>query len=322
MTTPIGGSTLATTKAVLVPSLKVSNAGEFTLADVDPIGRTEVMIVSKPGGGKTVMATTFPPPFRWIAADGRNSLKSVRWAFQAGITALTRFEDLRAYTPVEDVTKGTYVDNPRAFNEMCDRVDFWFSPEELPKWENGTLVLDSMTSINDWTMNMGLSINQKFPSTSKPLSGSHEINKKALARIVTGQQDYKSSMALMEGWLMDVRGQCAKHNRNLVILCHEFTEQDEEGAVLSYAPQLHGQLRTKVAKDFDDVWWMQVYNGKEFKVQVHADPKHPCKTRWGQVLSKEEPADFRAMMAKVKEFHGIPLTADEKLRIHPPVVKK
>lgn len=298
-----GGSILTETKPVLIPSVPVNADGEFTLADVDPIGRTEVMIVSKPGGGKTVAATTFPPPFRWIAADGENSLKSVRWAYKAGITALKRMEDLVAFKPKEQAGRGTYVDNPTAFNQMCDRVDRWLKPENIGGWE--TLVLDSMTSINDWTMNLGLSINQKYPSTSKPLSGSHDINKKAMARIVTGQQDYKSSMALMEGWLNDVRAECAKHNKNLVILCHEFAETDEEGAILSYAPQLHGQLRTKIAKDFDDVWWMVAYNGKDYKFQVHADPKHPCKTRWGQVLTREEPADYRLLIKKVKEFHGL-----------------
>lgn len=305
MTTPAqGGSILTETKPVLIPSVPVDSRGEFTLDDVDPVGRIEVMLVSKPGGGKTVAASTFPPPFRWLAADGRNALKSVAWAFKAGITAMTDKSQLVGYAPVENVDKGTYVSNPRAFNDCCDRVDRWFSKTEIEKWKGGTLVLDSMTTINGWALNLGLAVNQKLPSTSKPLSGSHKINEQAKARIITGMQDYKTSMAHVEGWIYDVRSMCALHDVNLVVLCHEYGETDEEGNIITYLPMLDGQLRTKLAKDFDDVWWMVAYNGKDFKFQHHADPLHPAKTRWGQVLSREEPADFRKVIAKVKEFHA------------------
>lgn len=300
-----GGSILTVTKPVLIPSMPVGPEGEFTLEDVDPIGSTEAMLVSKPGGGKTVGAATFPPPFRWLAADGRNSLKSVAWAFKAGLTSMTDKKQLVGYVPFENVDKGTYVSNPKAFNDTCDRVDRWFGKDEIDKWRGGTLVLDSMTTINGWAMNLGLVVNKKFPSETKPLSGSHAINEKAKARIVVGQQDYKTSMAHIEGWLYDVRAQCMQHGVNLVVCCHEYAEYDEDGNVLSYLPMLDGQLRTKLSKDFDNVWWMVAYNGKDFKFQVHPDPKHPCKTRWGQVLNREEPADYRQLIKKVREFHGI-----------------
>lgn len=305
MTNPTGHSVLADPKPVLIPAQPVTAAGEFTLDQVDPLGDIQVMLVSKPGGGKTVAAATFPPPFRWVAADGQNALKSVVWAFKAGLTSMTDPKQLVGYAPVEIPDKGTYVANPRAFNDMCDHVDRWFQKGEIDKWRGGTLVLDSMTTINGWAMNLGLVVNKKFPSESKPLSGSHAINEKAKARIVTGQQDYKTSMAHVEGWLQDLRASCMKEKVNLVILCHEMAETDDDGNVLTYLPMLDGQLRTRVPKDLDDVWWVVAYNGKDFKFQVHSDPKHPAKTRWGQCLNREEPADFRLLLKKVKEFHGI-----------------
>lgn len=302
------GYTTAKVVARATPAQEAERAKLFTLADVDPIGRTEAMIVGRPGTGKTVLASTFPAPFRWLAADGPTCIKSLRWAFKAGKTSLARMEDLVAYAPVEEAGTGVYADKPNAFNLMTDMIDYWFSPEHVESWIGGTLVIDSLSEVNDWALNIGLDLNSQLPTPSKPLSGSHSINKKAKLRIVTGKQDYKSAMALMQGFLNDVRVQCSRHNRNLVILCHEYhlyegTGEDEH--LIGIKPYLHGQLRDMIPKSFDDVWYTQVYNGKDFKVQLHADPLRDAKTRWGQLLAKEEPADYRELIKKVRTYHNL-----------------
>lgn len=291
--------------------LKVSRDDEFTMADVDPIGRTEVMIYGPPGCGKTVMAATFPKPFRWLAADGQNALKSVRWAIKAGKSTITDLvNDMRGYVPHEVYQgKGMYVDTPKAFHDMNDRIDRWFSKEDVDTWQ--TLVIDTATELDEWSLNLGLKLNNQLPTANKPLSDSHKINTTAKARIIVGQQDYKSSQALFYGFMNDLRGGCAAHNKNLVVLCHEYVETDDDGNVMRYLPLLNGQLRQRLPKSFDDLWYMNVYNGKDFKIQMHPDPRHPVKSRWGQVFMKEgQPvkevdADFRSMMAEVRKFHGL-----------------
>lgn len=300
--------TSAVPKTVLVPGQPAEVGWQYSLADVDPIGRSEVMIVGRPGSGKTVLAATFPPPFRWLAADGKTSLKSVRWAMQAGRTSFTNPDDVMAYSPSEDLDKGVYPTTPAAFNKMTDMIDHWFSKDQVDKWQ--TLVLDSFTEINEWALNMGLSMNMQFPSTSKPLSGSHKINQAAKVRLITGQQDYKSAMGLIEGFITDVRSNCSKHSKNLVVVCHEYVEdmEDDSGArkVLSIEPLLIGQLRQRIVKSFDDVWYMRVYQGAtgpDIKVQVHADPLRVAKTRWGDILKREEDPDYRKLIATVKKFH-------------------
>lgn len=225
-------------------------------------------------------------------------------------------KDLVAYAPSEDYTKEYYQASPQAFNKMTDMVDFWFSPGEVEKWEGGTLVIDSASQVNQWAMNMALSINAQLPSPSKPLSGSHSINLKAKLNIIQGKQDYKSAMALFETFITDIRLQCARYNRNLVLLCHEHLEEerDEDAGsvrVVGVKPALYGQLRDTLPKSFDDVWYMQVYNGKEFKVQVHADPIRDAKTRWGGFLKKEEPADYRILIQKVRDYHALSKAAFE-----------
>lgn len=307
-----GFSTIKETKVKLTPSQQAELDKQFTLEEVDPLGRTEVLIYGPPGSGKTVLAATMEPPFRWIAADGQNSLKSVRWAYTKGLTSIKDLRsDLVGYVPSEDfAAKGSYVHNAQAFNRMQDMIDFWFSSDEVGKWK--TLVIDSATELNDWTINLGLGLNAQLPSPQHPLSSSHTTNMKAAARVLTGQQDYKSAMALFEGWLSDTRGLCARHDKALAVLCHEWTEEREREdgtmTVIRRQPLLTGQLRTKVSKNFDDVWYMVVRSqgGKmDVKVQVHEDSMVIAKTRWGDVLDKLEEPSYQAMLAKVKKYHNL-----------------
>lgn len=306
----IGSSVILTpsTPTRLTPAMAAEVGELFTLADVDPIGRSEVLIYGSPGSGKTVTAATFPPPFRWVAADGQSSLKSLRWAVKAGLASFTDLTQLVAYAPAESI-KGRYIDKPRAFNQMTDMIDYWFKPEQVEGWS--TLVLDSFTEINSWALDLGLDLNNQFPTPNKPLSTSDKINRQAMTRIITGQQDYKSAMGLIEGFLRNVRVECAKHDKNLVILCHEWQDtaegQDGQTVVTAVRPLLIGQLREKVSKDFDDVWHMEKYSkaaGIEVKVRMHGDNKVLAKSRWGTVMPREVDADYRKMIAEVKKFHA------------------
>lgn len=306
-----GGSfiTSETTPTKLSPSMAAQVDELFTLEDVDPIGRTEAMIYGPPGSGKTVMAATFPPPFRWVAADGKSSLKSIRWAFKEGLTSFKDLKDIVAYAPTE-TPKGRYIAKPQAFNLMQDMIEYWFKPGQVDKWQS--LALDSFTEINMWALDLGLDLNQIYPSTSKPLSTSDRINRQAMTRLITGKQDYKSAMGLIEGFLRNVRTDCARHGKNLIILCHEWrdTEENSDGneIITSIRPLLLGQLRDKVSKDFDDVWHMEKYNkanGIEVKVRVHGDNKTMAKTRWGTVMPREVEPDYRKMIETVRKYHGL-----------------
>ena len=307
--TEIKGITTGNVQARAIASQQAEIEKQFTLDQVDPVGRTEAMIVGAPGTGKTVLAGTFPGPFRWLAADGETCIKSLRWAFKDGHMSITDMKQVVAYTPAE--TEGIYPDKPNAFNLASDMIEHWFSEADVGKWEGGTLVIDSLSEVNEWSMNVGLDLNSQFPSVSKPLSGSHAINKKARLRIVTGMQDYKSAMALTQGFINDIRAQCAKHNRNLVILCHEFPEYEGKGddeRLIAIKPYLHGKLRDTLPKSFDDVWFMSTYmkgTGTEYKVQLQADHLRKAKTRWGSIMAREEEADYRTLIKKVRAYHGL-----------------
>jgi hypothetical protein len=299
------------TPTVNMPGAPAQSDALFTLDDVDPIGRTEAIIYGPPGSGKSVFAATMPPPLRWIAADGEPSLRSVKWAYKKGLSALRSPKDLVAYAPAED-KKGRYRGPAQALNRTTDMIDYWFSPDQLPLWEGGTLVLDSFTEINEWALNLGLDLNVQYPAPAKPLSKSEETNRKAFARIVTGQQDYKSAMGLIDQMFRNVRLECAKHNRNLAVLCHEWTDQAERDdgttTVIAVRPLLIGQLRERMAKDVGDVWHMETYNkgtAIEVKVRVHGDNKVLAKTRWGDCLTREVDADYRKMIATVRTYHGL-----------------
>ena len=298
-----------------MPVLRVAggqsdSSDEITLEDVDPVGRTEVMIYGPPGSGKTVLAGTFPPPFRWMDTD--KGTKSLKWALKAGKLSTRDPKDVVIFRPSETLD-GQYPSRGRgiipAFDQMSDKQDFWFSSGEVDKWQ--TIVVDSFTEVNEWALNKGLYLNVTLPTKEKPLSTSERVNATAKVRLVTGQQDYKSAMGLCEGYITDLRIECEKHGKNLVVICHEYTEEREKDdgtmETVRYMPLLIGQLRQRMAKSFDDIWYTEMSRGaagNEVTVLVHEDARHIAKTRWGDILKRTEPADYRQLIAKVRQYHN------------------
>lgn len=307
--TPVaeGYSTLPKTTAKVVGSGKAETDKLYSLADVDPIGSTfEGLWWGPPKSGKTCAAATLPPPFRWLDAD--RGLKSVRWAYQAGLTQMKDpAKDLIAYRPIEGENPQGYV-KAAALDRATDMLDHWFSPADVNNWQ--TLVIDSFTEVNDWAINKGLELNARLPSDKKPLSRSHATNLQAFARLLTGQQDYKSAMAMIERFLYEVRIKCAEHGKNLITICHQWIEEerDEDGnrRILQYEPLLIGQHRERLPKSFDDVWFFEVFakgGAPEIKARVHKDPLHYCGTRWGAFLPSSVPPHFPTVVEMVKAFH-------------------
>lgn len=297
------------TPVLRIPAMKSDSSDEITLDSIDPVGRTEVMIYGPPGSGKTVLAGTFPPPFRWLDTD--KGTKSLVWALKAGKMSTRDPKQVVIFRPRETLD-GQYPSRGRgvvpAFDQMSDKLEFWFSPAEVNNWQ--TLVIDSFTQVNEWALNKGLYLNAQLPSTDRPLSKSELTNAKAKVRLITGEQDYKSAMGLCEGFITDVRIECDKHNKTLVVLCHEWIEQREKDdgtmETVKYMPLLIGQLRQRLVKDFDDVWYTEMNrkaSGNEVTVMVHEDPRHIAKTRWGDILQRTEPADYRLLIDKVRKFH-------------------
>lgn len=304
---PSGGSFIGKTgptPVIKLPTQKAEVDKQYSLEDIDPIGRSEVLIYGAPGSCKTVLASTFPPPFRWI--DGDYGLKSLRWAFKEGKTALHCLGPhcLKAYRPIEE---GTYPVNPQALDKTADMVDFWFGKDEVDQWN--TLVIDSATEMNMWAIYKGLHLNGQLPDPKRALSVSDSVNERAKSLLLTGQQDWKSSQGLFMSLITDIRVECARYKKNLVLICHLWTNnmEDADGniKVASYEPWLIGQLRTRIAKDMDDVWFTELFNGKEPKVQMYSDPRHIAKTRFGQIPGLDKDFDYRKIIEKAKAYHGI-----------------
>ena len=291
-----------------------TSEGDFTLDGVDPVGRTEALLYSAPGTGKTVMAGTFPGPFRWLDTD--RGTKSLVWALKAGKMSVTDPKDVVIFQPHEELD-GQYPKRGNnvtaAFDQMTDKIDYWFSSADVQNWE--TLVVDSFTEINEWALNKGLYLNSTLPERSKPLSRSENINQIAKVRLLTGEQDYKSAQGLCQGFITDVRIACAQHSKNLVVICHEYAETSEDSngnvKVVKYMPMLIGQLRQRLVKDFDDVWYLEMRQTlkdnkmmPEVLARLHGDSLHIAKTRWGAIVSATEPADYRTLVQKVRAYHN------------------
>jgi len=300
-----GGATWGKGPAAIlpVPVGKADVAQIYSLEDVEVLGPGGYVIYGEPGSGKTVLWSTFTPPFRVI--DGDYGLKSLHWAFKSGKSALhcAGRHCIEAYRPIE---KDTYPVQPEALDRMCDMIAHWFSPAEVNNWQ--TLVIDSATEANMWAIYKGLHLNGQLPKPEKSLSVSDSINERAKSLVLTGQQDYKSAEGLFMGAITDIRVDCAKYGKDLVLVCHQWNDTEEKDGVvriIGSRPWLIGQLRTRIVKDFDDVWHTQMYNGKDCRIQMHESPTIIAKTRWGSIPEIEKDMDYRKMMERVRAFHGI-----------------
>lgn len=292
-----------------VPSEPVDEGEFYSLADVDPIGsQFEALFYGAPKTGKTCMAAQWiRPPFRWLDADG--GLKSVRWAVKEGLTQIKDLnKDLIAARPIEQQDDATGYRKAEAFDKTCDIIDHWMN-KDRDNWN--TLVIDSFTEINEWAISKGLVLNASLPSENRPLSGSHKINLKARTRLIVGQQDYKSAQGLCSDFLNDTRVDCTKYGKDLIVICHRWTEEERDEhtgsrRVIAYMPLLIGQLRERMTTAFNDIWYFEMRRGTkgpECHIQFHADAKKYAGTRWGNCLNVTEPAIMKDIIAKVKTYH-------------------
>lgn len=281
----------------------------YSLADVDPLGPFNGLFYGAPGTGKTVFAASLPPPFRWLDLD-RRGIKSIHWAYRQGMTSIKDpKKDLIAYCPTEELV-GHYPNLPKAYDKATDMLDYWVHRDRA-NWE--TLVVDSLTEWNSLAIYKGLHLNGQFPDKKRPLSHSDQINESAREHLLTGEQDYKSAMGVIQSTIDELRSECHMYGKNLICICHEWTQEETDAQgrtiITQYLPLMIGQLRTRVVKSFDDVWRFVMQAGK-VEPLMSGDYRYIAKTRWGNIPDIAKPNDkgivtYGMMLEKVKAFHGI-----------------
>ena len=274
--------------------------------------RLQGLLIGPPGGRKTVTAHGMPAT-RTIDFD--DGLQSVEWAIRAGKLPKTLdeivYETILPKKPGEEGMADM-------LNRACDQVDKWIADEDVDpaKWNKPypqmwkTLIIDSASFMMDAVLGLALKENSRLELSQSLKDAKKGIDAAQLRRglyvVPMRIQDWGSAGSLF----MKAIRQWRSMGKNLIITAHEYAETDDEGRVLSYQPNVVGQLRSKLPAAFDEVWYMKVKAGSRpedapsvvFRTQL--DAKRQAKTRLG-CLDPDEPADFEAIKEKVAKFYGV-----------------
>jgi hypothetical protein len=263
-----------------------------TLADHQIAQRFEGLLWGPPGSGKTVLAHSFPRT-RTLNFDGPSALDSVWWAIKEKIID-KKLEDIVFENIVED-TSGKYgsVKKATALDAASDQIDLWLKD---PNWE--TLIIDSGTELSEATINKGLAANARLGLSKSKEQGTSESMR------VMRVQDWGAAGSLFQQFINWVR----TIDKNIILICHEYTDTDENGSVIQYEPALIGQLRQKITKSFGEVYHLGVSGSRQapvYEMQTAPDPKHVCKTRLG-CLKPIMPASYKALADAISTYYNIP----------------
>lgn len=259
-----------------------------TLADFKPSDGMHVLVYGPPGSGKTVFAHSFP---RTRTLDLDNGMGSVAWAIREGVID-KKLEDVVYETIRErDLDRGV-VQSATALDWATDTLDTWL--EDRDEWD--TLVIDSATALNEMVINKGLEANAKLGISKS------NAQAKSMGIRVMKFQDWGAGMNLFTQFTEWIRSEL--HNKNIVMVCHEYEKTNDSGAVVSVEPALIGQLRQRVAKDFGEVYYAEVTGTKaapKFQLMTKQANRYVCKSRLG-CLPIYVPAHYDSIREIVDEY--------------------
>jgi hypothetical protein len=265
---------------------------------------SKIVIVSKPGVGKTWWAGTWPKPTVLNVDPG-------------GARTYLKRPDIFGHVEFHDYSE----DNkrfPTAFNKVTTHAleiaNEWKKTGE--SYER-TLVLDSMSFLSKLALNK-----------AKPWYSSTKRTKAVKEQIEHHQRvpdtlDYRVAMSFIEDFLGEL---CAINPLRLIVTCHEYQLYDkvilpdgssEMGEVKEILPSVIGQLRERLGAYFDEVWLMTAEKlaNKEGnrKRTIHVLPtlKFASKSRWEGIFPPSLEANADEIIRQVKE-HFKKLTQENK----------
>lgn len=218
--------------------------------------KLKVLCYGGSGTGKTTFASTFPKPYFFD--------------FDGGVLSL-RGRDVE-YDTYTDVYKGK------------ERVksawkDFQAKKDDLDKYE--TIVIDSITTLEDYAMTELLELNKRTEPTL------HEWG-----RLVSWMRNF---LAVINGY-----------DKHVVVIAHEEMLKDEITGEVWIRPLVVGKkLPQEMPLFFDEVYRSVATKSRQpdadvsYNILTKASEKYICKSRLG-VLKDVEVADYKSIMNKIK----------------------
>lgn len=237
-----------------------------------------VLLVSPPGSGKTTAASTAPEPVLFLDMDNKlHKMENVQSKLAAG--------KILQWTPNARLFKGKLASfvqgatNPLAkfvqqrakgYMNLAEAID---QLEESGCIYNGvkvnTVVLDSFTSVEEHLKRLLMSANG-VATISQPLWGT----------VLTNYENLLNSLLNLK----DV---------NLIVIAHQKPNKDELTGIISYTPLISGQMKDKIGKDFEEVYYLEktVKNNQAvYEMLTIGSAQKPCRT--SRVLGARIEPDF------------------------------
>lgn len=215
-----------------------------TLDDISISESPRILLWGEPGVGKTVLASTFPGLAIADADNNLHVLKSSWYRENYETPDLIGFETIR-----EETDSRGQVKKATALNKL---IDFINAADEHPDVK--TIVIDSLTAVQTFAMNLGIEINSAMGRSKT------KFHKKKHKILIPTQADYGAEISAFSQ-LMD---NLAALDKSIICIAHEREELTDSGAVSSRTPMLIGSaVRSSVGRWFQEVWYLERGRGKD-----------------------------------------------------------
>lgn len=219
------------------------------VSELKPGACTKALVFGPPKAGKTFFAGTWPKP-GFVDLD--YGIKVL--ATQAFKSKHPKADDAEYAQFTDEVNDKGIALSPKAFWDALAYTNKLIADPEIE-----TIVIDSLTSLSTLARNVGLAANAKG-RRSQTLTDA-KIN----GLVLMTMQDFGAEMSAIEQFI----DQLVSVDKHVLVLAHEKAETNDTGIVLSVGPLITGdRLRAKIARWFDDVWYMEATGEGEKRKHV------------------------------------------------------
>jgi len=195
-------------------------------------------IIGVAGGGKTFSALTAPNP---VVLDADNKLTGYRRSNPEHVFPVLPMWNRDFVVNKLGVKNKSTTNDDKYPHNMRDAVRLWLAQEAVQLTSEQTLIVDSMTSIND----NGFDIQSNLPWEKC-------YSKK------TGEEDAFVFWKLKLAFNNELNTLLKNLSCHVISIFHELPERDENGRVLGIKPLIQGQSADRVPGNYTDFYRQRV----------------------------------------------------------------
>ena len=215
------------------------------------------LIVGAPGNGKTTFVAsggTPQEPLLFLDMDNKlHKMVNLQQKLKEGsilqwpITEPLSTIGIRRLVIEEHKQGGSFTTSrPKGYLQLVDYIEKLEKDKCIVSGKKVGVALDSYTTVNEHIKRLLLQANNKSTMT-QPLYGA----------LLTNFEELNNTLLRLP--------------TNVFIIAHEEVTRDEISGEVSYRPLIEGQMKFKIAKDFEEVYWC-VKDVKQGKAEYWIDP--------------------------------------------------